>query len=138
MARSDKRTWRDVEEEVYSDFDIAFGKNPVTGALVRVTNDESIRQAVRNVVLTVVGEWPHHPNVGSKVYMLLFDPLDPVTAQMIRDAIAAALRRETRINLIDVFVKTNYASDGYDLTIAFTVLNRTEPVEFSLFLKRAR
>ena len=138
MPRADQRTWRKVEDEVYSDFDISFEKNPVTGSLVRVTNDEAVRQSVRNIIMTVVGEWPYHPNLGSKIYRLLFDPIDSITSRLIEDAIRSALRRETRIDLRLVSVRESYQEDGYDVTIVYSILNRTDPVEFKYFLKRVR
>ena len=138
MARSDKRTWRGSEDEVYSDFDISFERNPVTGALVRVTNDEAVKQSVVNLVMTMIGEWPHQPALVSKVHRLLFEPLDAITSEMIKDAIVAALRHEDRVALRLVTVKPNYARDGYDLTIVFSIVNRTDPVTFSYLLKRVR
>lgn len=138
MSRSDKRTWRRSEDVVYSDFDVKFEKNPVTGSLIRVTNDDAVKQSVRNIVLTMIGEWAFHPNLGSKVHRLLFDPIDSVTAGMIEDAIEAALRKEDRISVRLIRVVENYALDGYDLTIVYSIYNRIEAVEFNMLLKRVR
>ncbi len=42
-----------------------------------VTNEESIKQSIRNIVLTAPGEKLFNPKFGSSVYKMLFEPLDP-------------------------------------------------------------
>lgn len=125
-------------DEVYSDFDITFAKNPVTGALARVTNDAAVKSSIRNLILASRGEWAHHRELGSKIYHLLFEPLEETTAADLRDVIISAIRFEPRAKLIQVHVKTNSQRDGYDVQIVFSTINSTTPVEFSDFLKRIR
>lgn len=138
MARADSRTRREAIEELYSDFDASFSKNPVTGALARVVNDDAVKQSIRNIVLAMRGEWAHHPYLGSKVYRMLFEPIDSLTASLIRDSLTAALRYEPRARYHLISVVENYSHDGYDVKIVFTTINSTTPVTFSEFLKRVR
>jgi phage baseplate assembly protein W len=136
--RADKRTRTGAQDEIFSDFDITFAKNPVTGALARVTNDAAVKSSIRNLILANRGEWAHHPQLGSKIYHMLFEPLEDSTAQMVRDVIIAALRFEPRAKVHGVRVTPNYSKDGYDVQIVFTTINSTRPVEFTDFLKRVR
>lgn len=136
--RADRRTRTGATDEVFSDFDITFAKNPVTGALSRVTNDEAIKGSIRNIILASRGEWAHHPELGSKVYHLLFEPLEENTANDLREVIISALTFEPRAHVHQVHVKTNFARDGYDVKIIFTTINSTRPVEFSDFIRRVR
>lgn len=138
MARAETRTRRDAVEELYSDFDATFAKNPVTGALARVVNDDAVKQSLRNIILAMRGEWAHHPFLGSKIYRMLFEPIDSLTASMIRDAIVSAVRYEPRAKYHLISVTENYSSDGYDVKIVFTTMNTTSPVTFTEFLKRIR
>ena len=76
----------------FKDFAVNFAKNPFTDDLSVVNNDNSIKQAVKNLILTSPGEKPFQPLVGSSVNRLLFEPLDAFTA----DAVAEEIR--TTIN----------------------------------------
>ena len=45
-----------ASQTLYSDFDISFLPDPVTADLMKVENEESIKQSLRLLVLTSVGE----------------------------------------------------------------------------------
>lgn len=136
--RADKRTRTGAQDEVFSDFDISFAKNPVTGALARVTNDAAIKSSLRNIILASRGEWPYHPELGSKIYHLLFEPLEESTAADMRDVILAACQFEPRAHILKVDVTPNLPKDGFDIRITFQTISSDRPVEFSEFLKRVR
>ena len=63
-----------TRSRTFKDIDIAMGRNPFTDDLGVVKNDNSIKQAIKNIVLTAPGEKPFQPLVGSRVYQLLFEP----------------------------------------------------------------
>ena len=56
MLRADKQTLERKKSELYSDFLTNFDMNPVTGNLAKVTNESSVKQALRNLMLTMTGE----------------------------------------------------------------------------------
>ena len=68
---------------VLKDFSVNFDKNPFTDDLSVVNNDNSIKQAIKNLILTAPGEKPFQPLVGSSVSHLLFEPLDAFIADTI-------------------------------------------------------
>ena len=66
---------------------------------------------MKNLVLTSPGEKLFQPDVGSKVFQLLFEPLDPFTVDTLRDEITDTLRNyEPRIEVISVEIS---AEDDY-------------------------
>jgi phage baseplate assembly protein W len=138
MSRADKRTRTGVIEEIYSDFMINFDKNPVTGNLARVVNDDAVRQSLRQIVLTQMEEWPFHATLGSKIYRQLFEPIDSVTAIEIREAIEQACRHEPRAQVVSVSVVPETQENGYRVTIYFYTTNTTQVQSVTEFLKRVR
>lgn len=138
MSRADKRTRTSALTELFSDFDLTFAKNPVTGSLTRVVNDDAVKSSIRNLILASRGEWAYHPTLGSKIYHLLFEPLDDLTSASLVDVINAALQYESRATILDVNVMPNLERDGYDVTIVFRTLNSVVPVVFTDFLYRVR
>jgi phage baseplate assembly protein W len=83
MSQSDRFTIKN-NREYFSDFMANFDKNPVTGNLARVTNEDAIKQSLRNLVLTNRTERFYQPHIGSKVQSLLFDPMGPETEDLLR------------------------------------------------------
>lgn len=138
MSRADKRTWRSVEPVVYSDFDSSFRKNPVTGSLIRITNEDSIKQSIRNLILASAGEWAHHPKLGSAIYSMLFEPLDPVTASTIQELVLESLQLEPRAKFNAVDVTESSDGNGYYVSITFTPINSTRASSLTILLKRVR
>ena len=67
----------------FKDIGVNFSRNANTKDVAIVKNDNAIKQAVKNLILTVPGEKPFQPNVGSRISELLFEPLDPFTADSI-------------------------------------------------------
>ena len=51
----------------YRDLNIGFKAHPVTGALLTVKNAESVKQGVRNLILTNHYERPYRPSYGGNV-----------------------------------------------------------------------
>lgn len=139
MARSDIFTPTYKQQERYSDFLLSFDKNPQTGNLARVTNEQSIKQALRTLVLTNLGERFFSPYTGSKVKTSLFEPSNPVTADSIRTSIFQSIQNnEPRVNLIEVVVADDPDNNNYVVNIVFNLINIPEVFQLDLLLKRAR
>ena len=61
----------------FKDLAISFNANPSTDDFGAVKNERAITQSVRNLILTIFGERPFQPSIGSRVKGLLFEPWDP-------------------------------------------------------------
>ncbi len=123
MARSDKFT-PFKKKEYYSDFLINFDMNPVTGTLARVINEDSIKQSLKNLILTNRTERPYNPNVGSRINALLFDPLDNFTAENIKNEIKETIEAfEPRAIINEIFVIPDDERNGFTINIIFSTIN---------------
>ena len=71
MALKDIKASDFKRSRSFSDLLISFAKNSFTDDVSSVKNDNSIKQAIKNLVLTTPGEKPFQPLVGSKVKDLL-------------------------------------------------------------------
>ena len=63
----------------YKDIDISLQKNPLTGDIYSITDNDAVKRSVRLLVLTSLGEKLFHPEIGSAVYSSLFENLDAST-----------------------------------------------------------
>ena len=138
MSRSDKYT-PFKKKEFYSDFLINFDMNPVTGTLARVTNEDSIKQSLKNLILTNRTERPYNPLLGSRINALLFDPLDTLTAQSLKEEIQETIKAfEPRAVLNDVSVYPDEDNNGFTINIIFSTINIPQETRIELFLQRVR
>lgn len=134
MSRADKITIERKKVEYYSDFLNSFDKNPVTGYLAKVTNEESVKQSIKNIILTNRGERFYSPLFGSTVQASLFNPLDNTTLISIRDSIMESINRyEPRAILHQVNVIPRSSDNAVFVKIVFSIKNYVQE-EFILDL----
>ena len=122
-----------------SDLDIDFIRHPNTKDIVKKTDVEAVKRAVRNLILTNRYERPFHPEIDGGVTRLLFELATPSTKIEIENAIRTVIKNfEPRAEVLDVFVGGDIDKNGFDVTITFRVINHPEPVTIELFLERLR
>lgn len=141
MARIDYYTQKTVQEEYFSDFLSSFDTNPLSNDLAMLKNENSIKQSVRNLVLTGLGERLFQPTVGGNIYNNLFEPFSAFAANDIKNDILNNLKQnESRILLTEKSVEVIVNQDKNQLTvnIFFSPLNSPDEVTVSLTLQRVR
>lgn len=127
------------ETRNFSDFDINFIPHPVRKDLVKKTGMNAIAQALQNLVQLSHYEKPFHPEIGSNIRKMLFEQVDPITANALAEEIRALIGNfEPRVNVRNVFVQSNYNDDGYEVTIEYYMVNVSNPISISVFLERLR
>jgi phage baseplate assembly protein W len=138
MSRADKLTIEQKKIEYYSDFTNDFAKNPVTGFLARVTNEESVKQSIRNIIMTNRGERFYNPSFGSTVYASLFNPFDSTTLIAIKESITESINNfEPRAELKAVIVIPRPDELSVSVKIIFGIKNYI-PADYTLDLVLTR
>jgi phage baseplate assembly protein W len=124
----------------FRDINITFGKHPVTDDLLIVKDFNAIKNSVMSLLLTVPGERFFNPNIGSRVYSLLFEPMDFITRNSIKSEIEYTIRAfEPRVLLENVLVNENYDNNTYDIEIEYTIVGLPEKLDtIQLTLERTR
>ena len=107
----------------FKDIGMAFSRNASTDDVGVVKNDNAIKQALRNLILTTPGEKPFDLLVGCRVREMLFEPLDPFVADAIRDEIINTIRQfEPRVNLSDVAVQAFPDGNKLAVTVEYQIV----------------
>jgi phage baseplate assembly protein W len=123
----------------FADLDLNFKMHPVTHDVTLKYDDEAIKASVRNLVLTQNYERPFHSDIGSQLRGLLFEPATPMTQIMIKRTITDTIvNYEPRVRLDNVAVTVS--PDNYEVyvSIYFTIINTTRPLQVDLILTRTR
>ena len=119
----------------FKDFSVNFARNPFTDDLSVVHNDNSIKQAVKNIILTSPGEKPFQPLVGSSVNRLLFEPLDAFTADAVAEEIRTTINQyEPRVKLTNVNVTPIHEGNKLNVSLVYKIVGLpiVETIEFVL------
>jgi phage baseplate assembly protein W len=124
---------------IYKDLDLDFGRNPITNDVNKLSDVEAVKRSVRNLINTNHYERPFHPEIGSDVRSLLFEPMTPLTALNLQRKVAEVLNNfEPRISLQQILANPNIDRNSYELKIMFYVVGSNSPVEVETFLERLR
>ena len=128
--------------EVYSDFDIEFGRNRVTGDVIKKKNADSIKQALRLLIDTRYYSRVWHPEVGSYVQSLLFKQNDNYIRDIERTELTKLItENEPRITLGSIKFNTDLQElDSGIITIEITYTIKTIDVKdtFVYYINRIR
>ena len=123
----------------FSDLDLNITKHPVTKDVVRKFDEEAIKAAVRNLVLTQNYERPFHSEIGSQIRGLLFEPATPMLNVMLKRAITDTIVNfEPRVRLNEVLVTISPDNNEVYVSVYFTIINTTKPLQVDLVLTRTR
>ena len=123
----------------YKDLDLDFGRNSVTNDVNKLTDIEAVKRSVRNLINTSHFDRPFHPEIGSSVRAMLFEPMTPLTALNLQRKVQEVLINfEPRIKLVQIVSNPNIDSNSYDLRIYFYVIGSNDLIEVQTFLERLR
>ena len=125
---------------VYKDLALSFEKNDNTKDVIVKKDIEAVKQSVRNLILTNHYERPFHPEIGSNVTAILFEPMNPITANSLTRVIEEVIVNfEPRARLVSVDARPNLDRNAYEVTKSFYIRNIPgELVQLNTLLERSR
>tara|TARA_B100000900_G_scaffold74372_1_gene59342 strand:- start:61 stop:504 length:444 start_codon:yes stop_codon:yes gene_type:complete len=125
---------------LYKDLALSFERNTATKDVIIKKDVDAVKQSVRNLIMTNHYERPFHPEIGSGISQLLFEPLDPITSNSLTRVISEVITNfEPRAQLVAVDSRPDPDSNSYEVTIAFRVINVPgELVSLTTMLERSR
>ena len=113
-----------TDNVIYSDLDFALDQTD-EGDLNVLYNLDSIRQSIRNIILTPVGARTKYqdPDFGCGVFDLLGEKMNSATEILLQEEIETALNNyEPRVEVIEVTVESNQDANTYQVEIKYKVL----------------
>ena len=123
----------------YRDLDLNFTRNPATGDIAFRTGDQAVIRSVRNLINLSYYEKPFHPEIGSSVNQMLFEPMSPLTAQHLKNHVQDVIDNfEPRVKLDQVVVQAREDQNQFEVFIRFYILNNSSPTTVTVFLERVR
>ena len=106
----------------------SFQTNPLSNDLIQLKNESAIARSVRNLVLTIQGERPFQPVLGTGVSRLLFENMDKLTASAIRSEIRTTIENyEPRVEINEIIVEPDYEGNAMNVTLQYFIIGIDAP-----------
>lgn len=106
----------------FKDISFNFTKNPITNDVVVLKNEEAIKQSVKNLVLTKIGERPFNPTIGTDTTSYLFELHTKVSANtLLKEIENILLDEEPRITLEKIEVDLNADINNFEVYIEYLI-----------------
>ena len=124
---------------IFKDLNLDFQQNTATKDIQKITDVESVKRSVRNLISTNHYEKPFHPEIGSNLRGMLFELMTPQMNHVITKQIENLINNyEPRCRLVQVHTQQMFERNGYSVQISFYVQNYPDPVVVESFLERLR
>ena len=114
----------------FKDISMTFQRNPLNDDILALKNERAIARSVRNIVFTVPGEKPFDQEFGSRITDSVFEIIDDLTGESIKDEIEYAINRyEPRVNLYRVVATPDPDNNSYNVSIAYEIIGANVPAQ---------
>ena len=112
----------------FRDLSASFQTNPLSNDLIALKNESSIARSVRNLVLTIQGERPFQPVLGTGVNALLFENMDKLTASAIRSELRTTIENyEPRVEINEILVEPDFEGNAFHVTLQYFIIGIDVP-----------
>ena len=112
----------------FKDLSASFQTNPLSNDLIALKNESAIARSVRNLVLTIQGERPFQPVLGTGVNALLFENMDKLTASAIRSEIRTTIENyEPRVEINEILVEPDFEGNAFHVTLQYFIIGMDVP-----------
>lgn len=126
-------------QKIYSDLDLTFQPNPVTGDVSLSYDANAVVRSVRYLLLTNFYDRVFQPNVGSNVTAHLFELATAATAASLQSEILDVIKNfEPRVSGTICQVVAMPDQNQFLIQLQFFIGNNTQPSNISLILQRTR
>lgn len=128
-----------IKNRVFTDIDLNFTPNPITGDVSLRHNEDSIKQSVYNLIMTNFYERKFNSNIGSQVTSLLFENYTPFFDVLIKNAITQTITNfEPRVSINEINITPQSENNSIAVALVYTIINTTNPITINLILRRTR
>ena len=123
----------------FTDFNLLFTSHPITADVTIKSDEEAVKQSLRNLISTRNYERPFHPEIGCQIHGLLFENFNPVTAQVMKKTILDTITKfEPRVTILDVNIRERVDNNDIICDIIFRLNNSDRPITLTTLITRVR
>jgi len=114
----------------FKDVSMTFQKHPLTSDIIALKNESAIARSIRNIIFTSPGEKFFDEDFGSSISRALFDNINDISANIIKNEIRSSLKNyEPRVKLRNVDVEPNYDQNEFNVTVLYEIIGADVPAQ---------
>ncbi len=123
----------------YQDVSFTMFKHPMNRDVGKKTAAAAVIQAIQALLKTSYYERVMQPHIGSNIKKLLFEPMDGITAELLKSEVTQAVTRlEPRAAIQEVMVTPQYDNNRYVVRIIFSIESTQKPEQMEVLLDRTQ
>ena len=123
----------------HRDLDLRLGIHPIRKDLNVLKDDNAVKNAVKNLLITNRNERPFQPFLGANLRGLLFEPADALTRIALKENILNVLNNhEPRIIVQDIDIKDLADQNAYRILVKFKIKEYDSNDTVEIVLRRLR
>ena len=127
------------KEVVYRDLGLSFIPHPVTKNISVLKNEDAVKRAIRNLILTNQGEKFFNQLYGGNVYALLFENWGPILELSLRQDIKNTVQvYEPRATVLGTEIISRPDNNDIKINIIFQINDNPTPSELTFTVERVR
>ena len=126
-----------IASRTYKDFAYSFFANPMSGDVAKKSGAAAVKAAMLSIMKTNYNERMFQPEVGSGIRALLFEPMNPITEERLKQEVKDCLKRsEPRATILGVTVVGQEDKNRYKVSILFSISTETEPQKLETYFEQ--
>lgn len=123
----------------HRDLDLKLGIHPIRKDLNVLKDDNAIKNAIRNLLVTNANERPFQPFLGANLRGLLFEPADALTKIALRENILEVINNhEPRVEVQDIDIKDLADQNAYKILLKMRIKEFDNDDTVEIVLRRLR
>ena len=123
----------------HRDLDLKLGIHPIRKDLNVLKDDNAIKNAVKNLLVTNANERPFQPFLGANLRSLLFEPADALTKIALRENIIEVINNhEPRVEVQDIDIKDLADQNAYRILLKMRIKEFDNDDTVEIILRRLR
>jgi phage baseplate assembly protein W len=123
----------------WADLNLALPLHPIRKDILPLRDDDAIKNAVKNLILTNFYERPFQPEKAAHLRGILFEPADSITKIELRERITNVIEDyEPRVKINSIQIRDNSERNHWDITIFFAIKQYRQIYSVNIVLQRLR
>lgn len=122
----------------YTDISFSFQKHPITNDIETKSDEESIKQSLKNLCLLKPYDIPMHPEIYG-IGDILFEVLDSITIYQTKQRLQKLIQDyEPRVDLEEIDIEEQPNNNGIKITVKYYIINTNQLKNTEIYIDRIR
>lgn len=128
-----------IIQHIYADLDLRFNPQLSSKDVSFSYDEQAVIRSVRNLLMTKPYERLFNPELGSEIDDLLFEPVSPLTGNLIKNEVIRTINNyEPRAVIASIDVNVYPDQNSYSVSLFLYIGNNTTPTGINVILQRSR